>query len=427
MIGMIGLLGCGPQVASNRLLEMRRMNRLLIAIFTMAVIEPAVFAHDWPQFRGPNLDKISQETNWTAEALVPKPKIAWRRDIGIGYSGPAIVGDAVYVVGYADGKEHVRRLRASDGEVVWTHSYAGGQVDNMNAGGPGATPTVKDKYVYTNGRQGQVHCLAAADGEVIWSVQLTKRYNVKVPIWGFSSSPLLVDGKLILDAGRLVALDPHTGKEIWKSNKSYKPGYGTPTPFEFQGKTFVAHLNNDGLTVVNVDDGREVAFYDIQAQFNTAATSPIVHNDTIWVSVGYDGRCALLRFTGESLEKIYSNRDLKNHFNTSVLIDGYVYGVHGQANHARTCTLVCMDYDTGEVAWEQRGGGFGTLSAAGDSLLYLNASGMVAVIPANPKGFKVAAKAQILRGQCWTSPVLAGGKLYCRNSAGMLVAVDMRE
>jgi len=382
-------------------------------------------ADDWPHFRGPGYDNISDESRWSPTALEPEPQIAWKTDIGIGYSGPAVVGDAVYVMGYADGEEHVRRLDARTGNVVWTHSYPGEKIDSLNAGGPGATPTVVGDVVYTNGREGQIHCLKTSDGSVVWSLELPETFGVKVPAWGFTSSPLIVDDKLILDAGRLVALDPATGKEIWQSDKEHPPGYGTPTPFEFDGERYVAHLNNDGLVVAKLSDGTEVAYYKIDAMFDTAGTSPIVKDDTIWVSVGYDGKCALLKFDGERMKQVYANKKIKNHFSNSILIGDHLYGITGQTNQSRTCRLVCMDYATGKVAWEQAGGGFGSLVAANDKLFYLNDTGTCAVVPANPEKFEFTSKGDLLDGQCWTAPVLANGMLYCRNSEGTLVAVKM--
>jgi outer membrane protein assembly factor BamB len=381
---------------------------------------------DWPQFRGPNLDSISHETAWNTTALEPKPVVAWKREIGIGYSGPAIVGEAVYVMGHADGQEHVRRLDAATGEVVWTHSYPGEKIDNLNAGGPGATPTVAGDVVFTNGREGQLYCLSTNDGSVVWNVDLPETFDVEVPAWGFTSSPLLIDGLVVVDAGRLVALDAETGQERWRSDAGHKPGYGTPTPFEHEGTAYLAHLNNDGVTVARLADGKEAAFYAIDAQFDTAGTSPVVRGDTLWVSVGYaDGCCALLTFDGRSLKETYKNKDMRNHFSNTLLIGNHLYGIDGQTNNSRTCTLVCMNYETGEVAWEQRGGGFGSLVAADGKLFYLNDKGMVAVVPANPEKFTVTAKGQVLDGQCWTAPVLANGRLFCRNSEGTLVAVDM--
>jgi outer membrane protein assembly factor BamB len=229
---------------------------------------------------------------------------------------------------------------------------------------------------------------------------------------------------LILDAGRLVALDPATGKEIWQS-KPHAAGYGTPTPFEFDGEKYLAHLNNDGLVVVKTSDGTEVTFVKVEVQFDTAGTSPLVKDDTIWISVGYDGNCALYTFNGDRLKRVYTNKKIKNHFSSSILVGDHVYGISGQTNNSRTCVLVCMDYATGKVAWEQRGGGFGSLVAANGYLIYLNDVGTAAIIPANPEKFEFISKGAVLDGQCWTAPVLANGKLYCRNSEGSLVVVKM--
>ena len=398
-----------------------------VALVPLLLAPGLAFADDWPHFRGPNLDNISTEAGWSPQALEPEPKIAWTRDIGIGYAAPAIVGDAVYTMGYTDGKEYVRRLDAATGDVVWTHSYPGEKVDHLNAGGPGATPTVAGDVVYTNGREGQLYCLKTSDGSVVWEIRLPETFDVELPDWGFTTSPLLIDGMIVVDAGRLVALDAKTGKTVWQSDADYKPGYGTPTPFTFQGRKYLAHLNNDGVTVAALADGKEATFFRFEVHFDSAATSPIVRGDTLWVSAGYaDGCCVLLKFDGTSLTEVYRNRHIRNHFGNSILIGDHVYGVDGQTNNSRTCQLVCMEYETGKVAWKQRGVGFGSILAADGHLIYLNDKGRLSIIPVSPQEFTEASKGQVLDGQCWTAPVLANGQLYCRNSEGTLVAVTMR-
>src|SRR5690606_32554091 len=187
---------------------------------------------------------------------------------------------------------------------------------------------------------------------------------------------------------RLVALDAKTGRLVWQSDVEHKPGYGTPTPFDFGGQRYLAHLNNDGLSISRFTDGIEVAFYQIDAQFETAGTSPVVRDDLVWVSVGYDGNCALLRFTGSSLDEIYTNKRLKNQFSNSILIGDHLYGLTGNTNHGRNCALVCMESTTGKVAWQQRGVGFGSLIAADGHLIFLNDTGAAAIIPVNPEKFE---------------------------------------
>ena len=382
-------------------------------------------AADWPQFGGPNRDGISPETDFDPQALTT-PKLAWTVDVGVGYSAPAIVGEAVYIMGHAGEQEHVRRLDAATGAVVWTHSYPGALIDNLNAGGPGATPSVDGEVVYTLGREGQLYCLKTADGAVVWSKMLPEAYSVKVPEWGFTASPLVLGDRVIVDAGRLVALNKLTGDELWQSNP-YKIGYGTPTPFLLDGTDYLAHLNNDGLTIVKLDDGTEAAFVQLEAQFDTAAATPIIDGDKLFISVGYNGACGLYEFRGKSLKQVYQNKNLKAHFDTPVLVAGKLYGISGQSNNSRTCLLVCLDFATGKKLWEQRGGGFGALNAAGETLLYLNDTGRAAFIKADPTGFKLLSTGQVVEGTCWTAPVLANGRLYCRTAQGKLAVVDVAQ
>ncbi|KAA0134803.1 PQQ-binding-like beta-propeller repeat protein [Gimesia chilikensis] len=379
----------------------------------------------WPHWLGPNYDGISPETNWRSDWSKEPPNVSWRKNVGIGYSSISAANGRIYTMGHKEGNETVYCLNADTGEVIWQQSYPAELIDNLNAGGPGATPTIDGAFLYTNSRDGRLICFEIETGKKVWEKILPKAYDMEIPEWGFTCSPLIRGNRLYVEAGRLVALEKQTGKEIWKS-KAYMPGYGTPAAFENEGNRYLAILNNDCLSIAREDDGKEVASFAWPSPFDTNSTTPIIAGKTIFISSGYGKGCALLDFENETLKSRYTNRDLKNHFNNSVLYQGHLYGMDGNSNLGRIVRLTCMDHQTGKVKWREAGFGCGSLLIAAGKLIILSDKGMLVTAEATPEAFKEISRFKVLDHQCWTVPVLSDGRLYCRDSAGNLACVDLR-
>jgi outer membrane protein assembly factor BamB len=295
----------------------------------------------------------------------------------------------------------------------------------MHEGGPGATPTVDQDRVYTHGREGQLQCLGIDNGEVIWSISLQQELGVDLPEWGFSSSPLVVGDALLVEAGRVVALNKYTGKKIWQTAK-YHVGYGSPSTFTIENEVMVAVLNNDFLLVLRAEDGSEVAKKKWETSYKTNSTTPIVSDGHIFISSGYNKGCALLRLAGTELDFVYDNKEMRNHFNNCVLWKGHLYGIDGQTSSSRNCKVVCMDWSTGEVQWTHRGLGAGSLFVADGKLVIFSDQGQLVLAEVDPSQYTELGSIQVLEGKCWTVPILAGGRIYCRNATGDIVCVDVR-
>jgi outer membrane protein assembly factor BamB len=233
---------------------------------------------------------------------------------------------------------------------------------------------------------------------------------------------------VIVDAGSLAAFDKHTGAVVWKT-KAYEAGYGSPVAMLSGARHLIAVLNNKYLLLVDAKDGAEVVWYKWQVSRETSAITPIIHEDTIFISGGYGDGCVLVQFDDGSLYKVYTSREMSNHMNTSVLWEGHLYGFHGNGASrppARTAKLVCMEHETGSVRWAEYGLGCGSLMIADGKLIVLSDTGELVIIEATPEKQKIISRAQVLDGKCWTMPVLAQGRIYCRNAAGDLVCVDVR-
>lgn len=406
---------------------------------------------DWPNWRGPRHDGISRETDWNsdrwnfgvANSGGAKPgdsnagegrsgeesagglRVLWSQSVGVGFSSVSVAAGSCYTMGHEGELDFVWRLNAADGQVVWKHSYPCALVDNLHEGGPAATPTIDDGRVYTVSKEGHFLCLDVRDGSPLWTVEFQKQFDVKMPEWGFSCSPLIVDDLVIVDAGCLAAFDKKSGVLVWKT-ADYRPGYGSATPWTVDGQRLVTALNNDALLVARVADGSEVAQFPWQTDFATSACTPIATGDLVFISTGYNRGCALLKLAMGKLEPVYENKHMRNHMNSCVLRDGFLYGFDGNSHNRRTVNLVCMELANGAVRWKKKGLGCGSLLLAGDRLLILGDEGELLTAPASPDGFEPLAKCRPLGGRCWTVPTLSHGRIYCRNAAGDLKCLDAR-
>ena len=385
-------------------------------------------AEDWPQWRGPNLDLTSDESNWRTTWPEDGLPTAWKTNVGLGYSSISVVGNRLWTMGHKDGKERVYCLSTKDGKEIWSYAYEGGLVANLHKGGPGSTPTIDGDSVYTLGKEGQLFCLSKADGSVQWKLDGPTSLNVKVPEWGFTGSPVIVDDRLFLDLGRIVAIDKRNGEILWKTAEA-KAGYGSATPLTLNGTSAITVLNNEGLNLFATKTGHELAYHKWETRFETNSTSPIViDNRQIFLSTGYQRGCTLLEIASDDgLESVYEAGTLSNHMSNSVIHDGHAYGFDGNAHRGRTVRFVCIELASGRERWSKLGMGCGSLMLCNNKLIILSEKGVLVIAEADPNKWVEISRTQAIDYRCWTVPVLANGRVYCRNDVGDVVSIDLRK
>ncbi len=396
------------------------------SLATPNLATPNIAFSSWPNWMGPNHDGISNEDGWSSEWPETGLPVVWSREIGIGFSSISIEDGRLFTMGHVDGEEFVYCLQADTGEVLWSKSYPCALVDNLHDGGPGATPTIDGEYIYTLGREGQLFCFRTDNGETVWEKDLQQDLGVAMPEWGFTSSAYILGPQLILEAGRVVSYDKTSGAKNWETEK-HNAGYGSAIPFVHEGNTVLATLDCEAVRITDSTSGREIASYRWDSPFLTNSTTPIVREGAIYISTGYQIGCGLFQLKDDRLELIYSNRQMRNHFNNSIYLDGYVYGFDGNSNLGRVVRLNCMEFSTGKIAWKQKGLGCGSLMIAGGKLLILSENGTLVLANATPDGFQELARSPFLEGRCWTVPVLLRGRVYGRNAHGTLVCVKLPE
>ncbi len=394
------------------------------AVTLLLLAATGTYAADWTNWRGPNHNGVSDETGWRTDWAKNAPKQLWKKSVGAGYSSVSVSKGRVYTIGNRNNTDTVWCLNAENGEVLWERSYpcGAGTYSSGAYGGPRATPTVDDKSVYTLSHDGQVFCLDADSGKVIWSKNLQKELSAKPPRWGFAGSPLVEGKLLILNMGTSgVALDKATGKVVWKTGSGIA-GYTTPVSFTMGRTRCLAIFNVDSLVVVKAADGKEIWRQERKVAYDVHAADPIISGDRMFISSGANTGCSLLRIDGEKPAVIWQNKEIRNYFNDCVLWKGHIYGF----DLFNRSTLKCLDFQTGAVKWSQEKLGRNcSLMIADGKMVVMNGLGALIVAEASPDGYKELGRVEILSGICWSVPVLSGGKIFCRSYNGELVCLQV--
>ena len=396
----------------------------LTAPLLASLLAPLTTSSDdytWPQWDGPDRSNVSRETAWSSEGV---EQDLWRKEVGLGYSTVVVADGRLFTMGYDKdtGLDTIWCFEPVTGEELWTHSYESEIWNRAHEGGTVNTPSIDGDVLYSLNREGNLFCLDVKTGEVIWHTFLKPEENpheLEYPVWGFSASPLVLDDRIYLNCGRILAVDKKTGEVQWAS-KDYGHAYGTPTAFEFDGKPMIVTLNAQGVGVISREDGSEVYFHEFKGENRGVnAATPIVIDDAVFVSSGTIPAGALLAFGEGELVPVWQNREMVNSFSGCVRMGDHLYGFDGQI-------LKCVNFE-GETVWQERGIGNGAVSGAGDSVLAMSADGELIVLKANPEDFEEQSRAKIFEeGRYWTKPILVNGIIYCRSSKGGLVARDHR-
>ncbi len=399
-------------------------------LLTLSLLAPGLPAPgraagvDWYRWRGPDLNGVSKETGWFSPWPQAGPRQLWKAAVGQGYSSVSVSQGRLYTMGVVDGKETVWCLDANTGAVLWKHSYPYVFQPHYYDGGSSVTPTVDGKQIFTLGQSGELFCFDAATGKVVWSKNIQQQLQVRRGEWGFAGSPLVEGKLLILNVGSFgAAVDKATGQVVWVTGKEAN-GYSSAVPFTSGARRGVALLTAKAVVGVEAATGKELWRHPWKTEWDINVADPIIDGDQVFVSSSYGSGGALIQFGAQPPKVLWQTKEMQNHFNSCVLLDGHLYGVNGEAG--KFADLKCLDWKTGAVKWTAKGLGMGALMAAEGKLIILSEKGELVIAAATPEAFKPLARAQVLGGKCWTTPVLSHARIYARNSRGDLVCVESR-
>lgn len=384
----------------------------------------AARADDWPHFRGPARNGSSAEKNWRAEWPADGPPVAWKAEVGLGFSSIVVANGRMATVGHASGKDTVFCFDAASGKPLWKHSYAAELGDKFYEGGTTGTPTFDGDRLYWLSRWGDLFCFDAAAGKVVWQTNVHKETGAPIPTWGYTGAPLVQGDLLVLNIGDAgAAVSKATGKLAWKS-AAKDGGYSTPYPITLDGKSLAILSNAQNYLAVDVKTGAEAWRQRWVTEYGVNAADPIIADDRMFISTGYGKGGALFKISASGSEQLWKTKALRTQLNAAVLHGQHLYGPDGDTTEK--ASLKCLDFATGKEVWAEPGFGSGGVIVSNGMLIALSAMGELIVAPASPQGFKPVTRAQVLAPKCWTAPVLANGFIYCRNSKGQIAVLDVR-
>jgi outer membrane protein assembly factor BamB len=378
-------------------------------------LEPA----DWPGFRGADRDGsrkgVRIATDWSAKP----PRELWRHRVGPGWSSFAIVGNRAYTQEQWDESEVVVCYNASSGEEMWVHRDQTRFSEALAGPGPRATPTYHEGKIYAQGAAGLLNCLDAATGRLVWSRDLLQESEAKLPMWGFSASPLVAGGIVSVFAGgpqgkSVLGFDANSGEPAWSAGMG-EFSYCSTQLSRLAGVDQLLISTEKGVTSFDPEHGTVLWQHDWPLEGMARVVQPaVVGSSDVLIGTGFGNGTRRVRVSREAdawtTKEIWWSRAFKPYYNDLVVHRNHLYGFDSGF-------FVCVDLETGKVKWKTRGYGNGEVLLLADQglLLVLSEQGDVALLDATPDRHIELCRIQAIKGKTWNHPVVARGKLFVRN------------
>jgi outer membrane protein assembly factor BamB len=401
-----------------------------------AVLSGSALAGEWPQFLGPDRNGISSETGLLKSWPADGPKEVWRAPGGVGMAGLAISGGRLCTVVQRAGQEVVICLDAKSGAQKWETPISAAY-KNPQGDGTRATPAIAGEQVYVFTGAGKLAALTLKDGAVVWSHETVDELDGEISEFGMASSPLVVDNLVVVTVGApgatLAAYECDTGKLAWKAGND-PAGYSSPALLKIKGQPQIVLFDGAAAMGLSIPDGKTLWRYDYKTDFNCNIATPIVSRDQVFLSAGENHGCVLLSFKPQgkqfAVEKVWASNGpksvMRNGWQTSLPLDGYLYGYDNVGAAGPVMHLNCVEMATGKLAWQQLRFGKGNCIAADGKLFCSSMEGELIVVRVSPKAYDEIGRATVFGTDSRQAPALANGLLYLRDSREIL-CFDVRE
>jgi outer membrane protein assembly factor BamB len=375
----------------------------------------------WTDYRGPARDGHYDESNiltqWPAEGL----PMLWKQPIGGGYASFVVAEGLAFTIEQRRHQEVVAAYDVETGRELWTQGWDAEFIESMGGDGPRATPTWEAGRLYALGAAGDLRCLEAKTGKLIWSKNILTDNGAQNLPWGMSGAPLIVDDKVIVLPGgtsgkSVAAYNKLTGAPVWKSLND-RQAYTSPMLVTLAGKQQIIMVSASRVVGLEVGDGSLLWEYPWNTDMGINAAQPIViDKNHFFISSGYGKGAGLVEVSSNgssfTARKVWENNLMKNKFNSPVLYNGYVYGLDEGI-------LTCLNVETGERKWKGGRYGYGQVILASGHLVVITDQGELVLVKATPDQYTEVAKFSAIEGKTWNYPAIAGGRLLVRNQTQM--------
>ena len=386
----------------------------------------------FPQFLGPNRDCKIPGPNLATDWDAAPPRKLWRQPIGAAWSGFAVAAQHAVTQEQRGENEAVVCYDLQSGAVLWLHTDSGQYKTAIAGEGPRATPTIHNGKVYTLGATGVLNCLELTTGKPVWQrhIAIDAGLDLDAPVdqsglssnrnkakeWGYASSPLIVDDKVVVSAGgengkSLFAYDTAGGEPVWSGGNS-RAGYSSARLAKLHGETQILIFNQNGLSAHSPQNGSVPWEFDWSAPFPHVSMPVTLPGNRILLSLGYGKGSKLLQvdFSGGifSAKELWRSNRMKAKFTNLIFHDGHFYGLDDGI-------FACIDAQRGRRKWKDGRYGHGQILLRGGHILVMAENGDVVLLEANPEKQVELTKFAALDGKTWNPPALAGDYLLVRN------------
>jgi outer membrane protein assembly factor BamB len=408
-------------------------------------VEVPLLPGDWPRFKGALFDHISRETVPLAESWGPDgPPRLWTVEVGEGHAGPIVRNGRIYLLDYDEerGGDALRCLALADGREVWRRWY---RVEvKRNHGMSRSVPAIEDGVVVSIGPKAHVMAVDAVSGDLLWSIDMQRRYASRIPGWYTAQCPLIDDGRVILaPSGKTVlmtAVDLKTGAVAWEAGNlgGFDLSHSSVIPMECQGVRLYVYAGIGGLAGVDAASGR-VLWVNTEWHPAVVAPSPVPLADgRIFMTAGYGAGSALFELSAaggtwaaELVERTAPDEGLASEQQTPIWFRGHLFGILPKDAGPDRQQFVCVSgTDIRTFAWQSgktHRFGLGPYIIADGKFFVLDDDGTLSMLRASEQGYTPLASATILDGHdAWGPMAIAGGRLLLRD-ATRLVCVDLRK
>jgi outer membrane protein assembly factor BamB len=410
------------------------VSRFELILIVSILLADLALAEDWPRWRGAKQDGISQERGLLKQWPAEGPIRLWTAKLGGGFSSMVVFDGKVCTQTRDKNQEVVVCMDAATGKEIWRYnndadynahpSFSGGPVPESRTG-PRATPAVEGDRLYAVGATGILNCLNAKTGEKIWQQDLIQIGGGKVPMHGFSNSPLVEGDHVYINAGgpngkSIAAINKKDGSLAWQALDD-PIGHSSAVWAEIGGVPQVIFFTGIAAVGVAPKEGTLLWRYPWKTTYDLNIATPIYSNGKVFISSNYGSGAAVFSVNDKNeTQTVWKAMSMQNHFATPVLYEGNLYGF--SENRLR-----CVDFATGKLVWDQLGLGRGSLTLADGHLILLGDHGQLALAKATPEKYVEISRVQIFDKAIltWTAPVVSGGRLFVRNE-NELTAFDLR-
>ena len=417
-------------------------------LFIIILLTLSSAAQDWPDWRGVNRDAVFDDIEMLDEFVTSQLKPKWKVPISAGYSGPTVANGKVYITDRLEAPTEAERILCFDeftGTKVWEYSYDCEYSGVGYPAGPRASVVIENNRAYALGTMGNLFCLNANTGELIWEKDLNKEYKIRMPIWGISATPLILGEKIILQISGsynacAMALDKNTGKEVWR-NLNDMSGYSAPIVIGKDENKIVVFWTENSLSGLNSNTGEIVWQIPWNLRSGMAISTPVFHNNYLFVSCFYNGSMLVKLNDDLTSASIVWQREGENErntdalhcvMNTPVILEDYIYGVDSYGE------LRCLQLLTGNRIWEDqtavkrnRWANIHFMQSETKTWMF-NEQGELIISKLSPVGYEEISRAQLIeptkkqlgRGVTWSHPAMANNHVFIRNDKE-LICVDL--